>query len=245
MLTLFRLHMKNCSAGRPRLDRNYRKCHCPIHVKGKCGTEFVRKGVETASWQRAQQRVMEAEARGSWDPLPEERKVEPTTIAEAKQRFLQHAETGRRLGESTLSKYKLMLRQLEDFAAKKGFRYLKQLDVEFLRQFRDSCKIGPRTALKKIERVRAFFRFAVDSDWIEKNPAKLVRGAATIKDTQKLPFEPKEMERIIDACRKVGPRRCSNDELLAFVLVLRYSGLRIGDASLLTADRFKENDLNK
>jgi hypothetical protein len=155
------------------------------------------------SWQRAQQRVMEAEARGSWDPPPEEQKAEPTAIAEAKQQFLRDAEAGRRLSESTLGKYKLMLRELEDFASKKGFRYLKQLDVEFLRQFRDSWKIGARTAVKKIERVRAFFRFAVESGWIEKNPAKLVRGAATIKDTQKLPFDPKEMQRIVAACRQV------------------------------------------
>jgi len=243
MLTLFRLHTKKCIAGRSRLDRSYRKCHCPVHVEGKCGSDFVREGLRTTSWQRAQQRVMEAEARGSWDPPPEEQKAEPTSISEAKQQYLQDAENGRRLSESTLGKYKLMLREFEDFASKKGFRYLKQLDVEALRQFRDSWKIGPRTAVKKIERVRAFFRFAVESGWIEKNPAKLVRGAATIKDTQKLPFEPKEMERIVETCRQVELERCTNDELLAFVLVLRYSGLRIGDASMLTEDRFKENDL--
>lgn len=243
MLTLFRLHTKRCTAGRARLDRSYRKCKCPIHVEGKCGLDFIREGLRTISWQRAQQRVMEAEARGSWQPPPEEQRAEPTSIAEAKQQFLQDAESGRRLSESTLGKYKLMLRELEDFASKKGYRYLKEFDVEFLRQFRDSWKIGPRTAVKKIERVRAFFRFAVESGWIEKNPAKLVRGAATIKDTQKLPFEPKEMERIVAGCSQVKLEHCTNDELLAFVLVLRYSGLRIGDASLLTEDRFKENDL--
>jgi len=101
---------------------------------------------------------------------------------------------------------------------------------------------SPRFTVKKIERVRAFFRFAVESGWIEKNPAKLVRGAATIKDTQKLPFEPKEMERIVETCWQAELERCTNNELLAFVLVLRYSGLRIGDASMLTEDRFKKND---
>ncbi len=49
-------------------------------VEGKCDGDFVRKGVGTTRWQRAQQRVMEAEARGSWDPPPEEQKLEPTTI---------------------------------------------------------------------------------------------------------------------------------------------------------------------
>jgi integrase len=186
---------------------------------------------------------LEAEARGSWEPLPEELTAEPIKIREAKEQFLKEAESGRRLGESALRKYKLMLRQLEDFATKEGFRYLKQLDVEFLRDFRDSWKIGPRTALKKLERVRSFFRFAFENNWIERNPAKLVRGAAHIKDTQKLPFEPKEMERIVEACRTTKMKGCSNDELVAFVLLLRYSGLRIGDASMLTIDRFKGNDL--
>ena len=76
MLTLFRLHTKKCIAGRARLDRSYRKCHCPVHVEGKCGSDFVREGLRTTSWQRAQQRVMEAEARGSWNPPPEEQKAE-------------------------------------------------------------------------------------------------------------------------------------------------------------------------
>lgn len=243
MLSVFRLHTKGCSAGRPRLDRGFKKCKCPIHVEGKCGDAFIRKSLGTTSWQRAQQQVLEAEARGSWEPLPEELKAEPIKIREAKEQFLKEAESGRRLGESALRKYKLMLRQLEDFATKEGFRYLKQLDVEFLRDFRDSWKIGPRTALKKLERVRAFFRFAFENNWIERNQAKLVRGAAHIKDTQKLPFEPKEMERIVEACRTTKVRGCSNDELVAFVLLLRYSGLRIGDASMLTIDRFKGNDL--
>src|SRR5687768_12865739 len=115
MLTLFRLHTKNCSAGRPRLDRSYRKCSCPIHVEGKCGKDFIRKAVETTSWQKAQQRVMEAEARDSWNPLPQDVKAEPVRISDAKAHFLQDAESGRRLSESTLGKYKLMLQQLIDF----------------------------------------------------------------------------------------------------------------------------------
>jgi len=83
----------------------------------------------------------------------------------------------------------------------------------------------PRTALKTLERVRAFFRFALENDWIERNPAKLVRGAAHIKDPQKLPFEPQEMERIMEACRKIEMAwAVAGGELLSFVLLLRYSG---------------------
>lgn len=234
--------MKTCSAGRERLDRTYRRCQCPIHVEGKCGDRFVRQSLKTSNWQLAQQRVAQAEALGTWD-VPLDPGVSLTTIENAIASFLNDAETGRRLDESTLRKYRLMLRQLQEFAARKGFRYLKELDVQALRDFRDSWKVGPRTALKKIERVRAFFRFAVDNDWIEKNTAKLVRGPANIKDVQKHPFEPDEMERILRACERIDLQVGTNEELLAFVLLLRYSGLRISDASLLSTDRVRGNDL--
>ena len=82
MLSVFRLHTKGCSAGRPRLDRGFKKCKCPIHVEGKCGDAFIRKSLGTTSWQRAQQRVLEAEARGSWEPLPEELKGARMSCAE-------------------------------------------------------------------------------------------------------------------------------------------------------------------
>jgi integrase/recombinase XerD len=202
MLSLYRLHAKRCTAGCNRLDRSYRKCSCPIHVEGKCGEQFIRKSLQTSNWQRAQQRVMEAEARGSWEPLPGEAPV-LVTIADAKAKFLKDAESGRRLGESTLKKYKLMLKHLEEFAAKKGFVYLKQLDTDALRDFRDSWQLGPRTALKKLERVKAFFRVSAENNWIPANPARVVRGAVNIRDTHKLPFEPAEMQRIIHACHEV------------------------------------------
>jgi len=243
VLSIFRLHGPRCSAKKSKHDRTYRRCSCPIHVEGKCGDRFLRQSLHTTNWQRAQKLTVEAEARGSWDPLPEEAQAAPTTIAEATARFLKDAETGRRLSEATLRKYRLMFKHLEKFAAKKGFLYLKQLDLNALREFRESWALGPRTAMKKLERVKAFFRFATENEWITVNPARLLRGPANIRDTQKLPFEPAEVEKILKACREVQIQGCSNDELLAFTLVLRYSGLRIGDASMLTVDRFKGDDL--
>jgi len=106
---------------------------------------------------------MEAEARGSWEPLPGEA-ADLITIAEAKDKFLKDAESGRRLGESTLKKYKLMLRHLEEFASKKGFVYLKQLNTDTLRDFRDSWHLGPRTARERsrVQRERGFSSMLAD-----------------------------------------------------------------------------------
>jgi hypothetical protein len=58
---------------------------------------------------------------------------------------------------------------------KEGFLYLKQFDLNALREFRDSWELGPRTALKKLERVKAFFRFATENEWVGVKPARWVR----------------------------------------------------------------------
>jgi site-specific recombinase XerD len=210
-------------------------------VEGKLGKDFLRQSLDTQNWALAQQRVSEAEARGSWDNPDEAQSI---AVADAVAEFENDAENNRRLNQSTLKKYTLMFKQLKAFAAHKGIRYLKELDTPTLLQFQQTWSgIGPRTAQKRLERVKAFFAFAHESQWISENPAKVLKGPDRIKPSQKLPFEPKEMERIVAACETIPLQFGANIELLAFVLLLRYSGLRIGDASMLTADRIVGNDL--
>lgn len=55
-----------------------------------------------------------------------------------------------------------------------------------------------------------------------------------------LPFSPEEMKRILAACDKYPGRKT---RVKAFVLVMRYSGLRIGDTVTLRRDRLKANKL--
>jgi integrase len=255
MLAIHRRHIKRCSAGRPEHDRQFKKCSWPVWVEGMIGGEWVRESLRTRNWQKASQRVMEAEARGSWTepPAPETPASNPPpdesiSVAQARDRFLKDAEHGRRISESTLRKYKLMLRQLEDFAERKGIRSVDEFDVEALRLFREEWNIAARTAQKKLERVRSFFRFCLEGGWIDKNPAKLVRGPANLKEVPKLPFEPEQMDAILEKAATVDLHgkdewTVTNDDLVTFILVLRYSGLRIGDASLLTNDRIDGDKL--
>jgi integrase len=66
-------------------------------------------------------------------------------------------------------------------------------------------------------------------DWIAKNPARAVKAPPTT-DKPTLPFSRKEMKRILDACDQYAGNR---DRMRAFVLAMRYSGLRIGDTLAL------------
>ena len=77
----------------------------------------------------------------------------------------------RKLNDSTVRKYKLLKRQMEEFAQRRGLRVLADFDLLKLSQFRSEWKDGPRSSAKKLERLRAFFRFAQKRKWVTENPA--------------------------------------------------------------------------
>jgi site-specific recombinase XerD len=68
-----------------------------------------------------------------------------------------------------------MLKQLRAYADQFGFRYLDQFGVEELTKFRATWKDGLRSGAKKLERVRAVFRFAPEREWILHNPASKLK----------------------------------------------------------------------
>ncbi len=129
----------------------------------------------------------------------------------------------------------------------RGLRYPTELNLEVLDDFRAGWKDGPRSSAKKLERLRAFFRFAQDRGWVTQNPAgKLKAPKVTVCPT--LPYSREEMMRILAATAKYReefPKRGKENtlRLRALVLLLRYTGMRIGDAVALTSNAIKLNRL--
>jgi len=124
----------------------------------------------------------------------------------------------------------------------------KERKVESIPAFRtvlkgqdEGRKAGERTPLsshtkqKEWERLRNFFKFAHEFGWIERNPTV---GFKRFKHEgePKEPFTDDEMQEILRAAdrriaRAIGPQAKANAlRLRALVLLLRFSGLRIGDA---------------
>jgi integrase/recombinase XerD len=241
MLTTYRRHRKSCKHRSE--GRKYRRCHCSIYVDGFLGDREIRKSTGLRDWEKAQALVREWEAEGQ--PAPESR-VEPTTIREACEAFLQDA-VARNLREKTVYKYRLLFRRLEEFAQANGLRFLEELDIATLRKFRASWSDGNLAALKKLERLRSFFRFAQGSKWIADNPATEVKSPKVIARPT-LPFTHEEMIRVLQSCDRYRDSygragQANARRLRAFVLLLRYSGLRIGDAVSCSADRLAGNKL--
>lgn len=130
---------------------------------------------------------------------------------------------------------------MEDYGKEPGLTMLAQFDLDTLSKFRATWKDGPRTASKKVERLRAFFRFAHDRQWIESNPASLIKlPKVSIRPTMPLTHE--EMVKILMACDGLQITAPSEGKLNALrlktlVLLMRYSGMRVSDAVTLTTDR--------
>jgi len=231
MLTIYRRHKRRCS--HRAAGRAYRRCLCPIWVDGRVGGKEVRKSLAMRDWQRAQEHVREWEARDAEPKSPSE----PMTIQSSRDKYLADA-VARCLNESTIYKYQLLFKQLQGFAAKRGLQFLHELDIETLDVFRAEWKDGPRSSLKKLERLRAFFRFCERRKWIEANPASDL-SAPKVVNRPTMPFTRQEMQKILVAFDAYSKRAgvANAQRLKAFVLLLRYSGMRIGDAVTCGVDR--------
>jgi len=151
------------------------------------------------------------------------------------------------LSFGTLGKYKLLKRRMMAFAESRGFILLKDIDLDTLGKFRATWTDGPRTAAKKLERLRAFYRFCFDRQWIEANLAKRIR-LPKIAVSPTLPLTRADMVKILAAADKLEieaqPHGKANAQRLkTLVLLMRYSGLRVSDAVALTTDRLSGNKL--
>ncbi len=231
MLTLYRRHYAPCR----HTSRRFRKCQCPIWVQGTLRGETVKRSLDLRSWEAASDLVRGWEASGQIGVV----KPETPTVQAAVDRFVAY-QRSRHLADETIRKYQQLLeKRFLGWCAKTGRTQFRQLTVDALRQFQESWEDSPLYAIKNIERLRSFFDFCLDAEWIQRNPAKGLKRPMT-RQAPTLPFSREEMERILEACIKYPGKR---DRLKAFVLVMRYSGLRISDAAALTNDRIVRGKL--
>jgi integrase/recombinase XerD len=235
MLTIYRRHGKNCEHRAQ--GRKYRRCQCVIWVDGFLAGREIRKSLNLRDWTRAQDLVREWEAEGQ---ASDDAKPAPVTVKSACDEFIADAEA-RGLREPTLYKYRLLFRQLEEFAAYDGIKCICECDLDRVRRFRATWPNRNIAARKKLESLRAFFRFCCDSGWVPGNPASKIKPPKT-SDPPTMPFSREEVDRIMLACQqyqsgrgRAGP--INSQRLRALVLLMRFSGLRISDAATLRRDR--------
>ena len=240
MLTIYRRHTKRC--GHHKKGRRHHHCRCPIWVQGTLDGEPLRRSTGLQNWQKANELVRDWEASRRQPEEP----PEIVTVRFACDRFLEDA-AARGLAASSMKKYVQLTKQMTAFAQAHRKVNLHGWKVEVVRRFRASWKDGARSSVKKLERLKAFFRFAVDNEWILENPARKLKNP-TVRPNPTLPYDREQMTQILAACHRytdaygrVGQPNAK--KLRALVLLLRYSGLRIGDATSCAVDRLQGDRL--
>jgi integrase/recombinase XerD len=215
--------------------RTHKKCGCPIWVQGTLHGKWLKKSLDLRNWESAQKLVRDWESAHS-------KGAERSTVPQACQAFMRDCEA-RNLSSASLGKYRLLSDELaEEF---KG-RSLASLAVDEVRKYRERWQLAPISARKKLERLRTFFRFCIDNEWMHANPAKGIKPPiAHARPT--LPVTNEDFEKILWACDLFPANGIYGEgnrvRVKAFVLTLRYSGLRIRDVALLSADKLKHNKL--
>jgi site-specific recombinase XerD len=209
------------------------RCKCPIWVTGTKDGKPVREALKLRDWNRAQELVRKWDVDGS-RPKPKLR----STIHDWQDVFLKDAEHGRHLSRETIRLYKLLFRQLTEWAESKGIQYVNELDLESLTEFRSTWKVGALAASKRLERLRSVLKFALQRKMTDENSA-LNLSSPKVKPSPTLPFTDEEIKQILEAADspEIDPR------VKAFILTMRYSGLRISDTASLKRDALIGNRL--
>lgn len=269
----------------------WKKCYCPIFASGKLN-KFDRRCLDVTDWDLARAIVAPLQAANSWDlttsPLPPSAQLpripppepEPDShgkpVSEALAAWVREYE--RRNPVNTVQTYSYFADKIQRFADIKGYRGVRCFGIADIREFRDSWVKHVKDSEKPVPVLRStegrnrsatktFFEFCVDNEWIEVNPArrlKASRGKGN-EDSQKLPFNVAEIDRMMDACSVYGKRlikwdrdvhHCqavntiskyhrtvTGEDLHDFMTVSLRTGLRISDVVSLTLDKIEPGNI--
>jgi integrase/recombinase XerD len=235
VLTIYRRHRKTCAHRHE--GRTYRRCQCPVWTDGIFEGIEVRESLRVHTWDEAERELERLKQRLRTPETPTDG---PKTLQLAWDEFERDAKA-RGLREPTLAKYKYLRNDMQHFADVEGLRFVSELTLEQLRKWRSSWPNRNLSALKKLELVRCFLRFAHDAGWITENSARKLKSPK-ITSQPTMPFSREEMVKILAALDNYSSDR-NRRRMRALVLLLRHSGLRIGDAVTLSKERINGDKL--
>jgi len=251
MLRVFRRHESDCSlSGEKGLKCPKRgggsakglSLQCPVWIVGtlRNGTPIKKQSLQTRSLPLPEEIAAWELGHPFGHPVdpnavpgaPQHRQTIKTPILEAARLYV--LSKGRNSPDRQ-RKLKLMTTRLAHFAERKGKSNIQELDLPFLTEYVSTWDGKPGTQKRDQENLRGFFRFCVKAKWMMDNPAS---DLETIHDDrpQTDVFTHDELKAIMDALPRFADEygRVGGTVALqtrAFVLVMRYTGLSIGDVA--------------
>jgi integrase len=225
----------------PRNQKQLRR-PCPIWVRGTDPSgKYIRQslkktiGYSTRDWNEAHRKIHEWEQSGNQpQPVVESRK----TIEQLQAMYVDNMTT-QNLASETIRKTRFLFAQLITFAAQQNLEFVDEFTRTQIEAFRNTSTDGALSRQKRYERLRSVFRYALDHEIIAVNPTATLKGIKVKDDNGKVKdFGTAEMKAILEAARSDKDKR-----IYPLVLLMRYSGLRISDATMLHKDALKGNQL--
>jgi integrase/recombinase XerD len=119
--------------------------------------------------------------------------------------------------------------------------FMSGFNLDKMTKFRQTWKNTGTAAVKKLEALRTFCKFCVERRWMDENYAKKLKKPEDAEPDVE-PFTRKEVQDILDAIPNY-PDKENAVRLKALILLLRFSGLRIGDAVTLDIARIEDGSL--
>ena len=252
-IKVYTRHTRTC----PKRDRSdWARCNCMKWLYTYRDGKDKSISAKTRSWERAEQKAREI--RDSLDPIKQlQRRLEAKTdgrsldveVGVAVEQFM--AEVARlNRAEATCAKYKLTLGRLSNWchAQEVTVSFLCELDVATVRRWIHSWKGAPTTLHNQHQRVIAFFNFCIEQGWLKENPAKKIKKVPRQQE-ETLPFTREQYDALIETTYhydRRGEQRngqtTNSRRARAYLKLLRWSGLRAGDAACLSKSKLREDN---
>jgi integrase len=234
MLKIYRRHIDTCKHRAK--GAKYTKCGCPIWVDGMHQGKRSRYSLDTFNWDVASKQLLKLTTGDT---------TEDSTVSDAVKDFTTDRE---RLGNKpqTNQKYTEVLNQLLRFCEGRSITTVRALDLQTLKAFIDTLDDSPRTVGKKIERLRTFIRHCEELEWCDSNPARKIKKPK-VTTPPVIPFTAEQQQAIIVALDEYPTKNSfgydNRARMRAFVLVLRYTALRMSDVVQLRRDKITKGRL--
>ena len=149
------------------------------------------------------------------------------TVEEACEAYLREL-NARNIRKSSRASYRTLFRQLQAFALESGIEAIRDIDRAAICRWRERWECAHSTQSQRLKLLKAFFSHARTAGWIPESPLKGIRGPK-LDSKPTLPLNTDEVRALLRAAER-QPRE------QAMLLLLRYSGVSIQDASLLRRD---------
>jgi integrase/recombinase XerD len=245
-------------------DPQYRRCKCRKYIYTYRDGKDRSISAKTRSWDAAEKEARKIE--DQWDPVRRlQRQIErlqgidkdglrpaSTSLEYAVDRWV---DSKSKKNEETHSKYKTVGKKIKAWAKTRGVVFIDEVTTDALdlwrsqwslKAEREDDRIGPTTQGRLLERVKGFFRYCVKMHWLTENPAVELE-TITAESRATLPLLSGRYETVVQATYAYDAAMRPDDRygthLRALIELMRWSGLRVGDALMCPRTRLEGNRL--